>query len=1391
MKNLKKRGAAIVWQKLIQYAIGAIVLVVLGSIVAGPLIKDSPIVAKILGFALPKYIEPEQGITYNEFKVSERITVANSLKALACGINTVALSKDDISDVDKIYCDKEYSPSENIIRKLDIVPGDEKTDDKIAEQLALEIAECMKTFKQSPSIKILPCVQLNPVEKTPNPKTNTQSSTEQSTANNNNNNNLMTGNAVASSQGSGLVSKLGTPAAQQSISTPSQDKPTESKITSYTINDIQSKVWREIEKLASNGHEGATQISSWLPDRGFNWDIGNKLTSNSYICITDNYQVHVTDDANICGLKQKTKCSDKTVSIKRNYGSTCMYCEKSKRLTDATALSINKQEAIKQLTEATTRCWKDFRKGDSSSRDLGSYENRHCAKFMVPPKAAFQKQDQNDNQNKYPKNFEITEEEFCNALAKEGSTGDDLTGRGSCSESWWNILGLVAEQYEWKLKGPIKPVDEETYLFICGDNSGGNEVFLTQNPDLDCPVKKEENIVNKFKCNVVGFELPQDIKDESYATNYINSFGDPKYLAYYQKFPKEEEYAWQYDPKTIISYTLGIRAGLAVVTAAFPLAKSAIKSAMAGKNVDEAVRLAQSLDKLEDAAARKETIEQIVKLVGASDEGIAAVLKTSIASQAYLAEALTGHITDNLLAKIASETAESAAGRLSEQSIARIASSFKDDLAELGIESASLRAEALANVLKAGGNKEALEILSMKLGDDVTFAIAAQNPKLLGYASKATNKIGFEKFLKTALSPENFPETQKLLDSSFKSLNAIKQSNPSLVQGITNNIGRNTKDTVISLAKDGTPCILAAGTLGLSAAAVVESHLVLAPPAYLLAKKAISLGAGPCSRAAVNNYFPLMVGVSFLMQKQDSKERKYASIGENKIGVVQPAAYVTDPALFSVERAKNHYIIMTKDETQDPNRLFFASPCKTDVAITQNYCFCKVSNNDAYYEVTDHNNAQAIATARKQPIEKIPDSSLERDYPWPNWDKLNEQERLEYLSSWSERTAEEQKIEQATRAISSKKALMASSLAPGLRIFDLILRQYPSEYSFLLKEVIPDKLTFLKMVYELTVNVKNYDRNIQPWQKEEFDKLSPKIESLTPEQYKDFIAKFAEFVVNQNLAMRNQVETCLYPRQEYKCITTDDFTYSIADTVVQSASDTVVPAITVQPNSITLPKRVVSIFLEKFEEESPPKFDGDTYSPAQYISPLFNAQILKFNYYQDKENIVAKNIIEARAKALFSSRYFDDKMKEFSFKLYKYTGKNKADAVKVCRDISQQSVPKKFGISAAEFTYEAVPCISVKPENIQQYTNENWNDGNNYCYSGDNPDLKIASSILSWTSIVGGIALTITTGGVAAAVVPAALELGSVAMDFMVEKCTTWPNHQAQGIIDCAFGDWI
>lgn len=117
-------------------------------------------------------------------------------------------------------------------------------------------------------------------------------------------------------------------------------------------------------------------------------------------------------------------------------------------------------------------------------------------------------------------------------------------------------------------------------------------------------------------------------------------------------------------------------------------------------------------------------------------------------------------------------------------------------------------------------------------------------------------------------------------------------------------------------------------------------------------------------------------------------------------------------------------------------------------------------------------------------------------------------------------------------------------------------------------------------------------------------------------------------------------------------------------------------------------------------------------------------------------------------------------------------------------------MPKR--LDTLDYTYETIPCISVKPENIGKYKKEDkLNDGVNYCYSGDNPGIKLTSEILSWTSIVGGIALTLTTGGATAVIVPAAFELGSVAMDYMIEKCHTWPNYQAKGIIDCTLGSWI
>ncbi len=1361
MKNLKKRGAAIVWQKLIQAAIGAIVIVTLGMIVAGPLVKDNPLIAKILNYALPRQIDPDQGITYNEFKVSERITVANSLNALSCGINTVALSSKELEDgngarLDTDYCEQEYTSTQDTIRQLEIAEGN---DDKIAQQIALEIAECMKVYKPSENIKILPCAKLAP-------------------KNNNNN-----------------------------------------PIPEIQINDIQSKVWSELKKLKAQKNEGASNIvRSWWPDvlwsNRLNWHVRNQLTSKTYLCIRDNYDVYVTEDTEICGLKEMAECSE-DAKLCRQYGSSNVDCKVPNRAatTNTKILDLNKTIAIKQLTEATTRCWKDFRK-DDEARKLEKYDNRHCAKFKIPP-------------NLGPE-YQITEEEFCIALSKEGSTGDDLTGRGSCSESWWNVFGLVGEQYEWNLGGSIKPANEETYFFICADNIGRNEVFLTQNPNTDCHVKDEENIAHQFSCNVKAFELPQEIKDLSYPEQYINALGDPKYLVYYQKFPYGEELAWKYDPKTWVSITLGIRAGIAIVSAAFPIAKSAIKSAMAGPKIKEAVRLAETLDSAKDLARKNKIMSDIVKLVGSSDEGIAAFLKASASSQAYLAEAFTKQIADDVIAKIAAETASATTKELSEQSIKTIAKELESNLVNLGVTNAKKHADDLAIALTNDG--EGLFSVFSSLGDDLAAVAKTGSAKFFNIANSGVKKIGFENFLRNAVI-KNFDKSAPEIKEAFKSLNLLKQTNPTLIQTMMNNMAKKTKGAVIALGKDVPECIIAGGTVGLSVVAVVESYGIALPVAYPLAKKSIGLAAPACGDAAIKLWFPLMVGASFLMDKYDSKERKYMPIGANKIGVIQPAAYETEPAIFNTNRAEPYYILMTKDPTQTPNRLFFASPCKADLQITTNYCSCRVKNRDVYYEVID-----SRGIPRKQPIERLPDNNKIIDYSRPNWITLNDDEKLAFLRGNNAASKETAQIEGST--INSKY-----DISSGMSLIITLIKEDPVLYANFIKLLLPNKDVFiefsdyakykLQQQYSIPWFDKTYlDNNIR-----QFNELYQNIQKLDHTGYNEFITNYIKYLNETNKKRRDVAESCPLTTNDMFIKTkelnicaqkaTDDFTYTIGtkqivipnwlsllffDIIVSYTQSTtkfedryespiILEAILDLRNFKTRTDNIChnEVYFNMIQYDSDRLifalplwadyrksfYDSDEID-CPFYSDLSQINVTQLKKLKQEKNINPSIILETQSKLFYKSDFFNNLAKEASFKLYNYTGNDKNQAVKVCQEIEQQVVPSRLDI--LDYTYETIPCISVKPENIEKYKKDKWNDGLNYCYSGDNPGIKLTSEILSWTSIVGGIALTLTTGGAAAVIVPAALELGSVAMDYMVEKCHTWPSYQSKGIIKCVFG---
>ena len=105
-------------------------------------------------------------------------------------------------------------------------------------------------------------------------------------------------------------------------------------------------------------------------------------------------------------------------------------------------------------------------------------------------------------------------------------------------------------------------IDNSIRALLCSVNTiaDGKIDFATNCPDIDttnisgCPGPHYGpvcvdcslvQLINKKapKCKVIGFELPQDIQ-RTLAQEWIQGFGDPKYILYYESFPEGEGKYW-------------------------------------------------------------------------------------------------------------------------------------------------------------------------------------------------------------------------------------------------------------------------------------------------------------------------------------------------------------------------------------------------------------------------------------------------------------------------------------------------------------------------------------------------------------------------------------------------------------------------------------------------------------------------------------------------------------------------------------------------------------------------------------------------------------------------------------------------------------------------------
>ena len=221
------------------------------------------------------------------------------------------------------------------------------------------------------------------------------------------------------------------------------------------------------------------------------------------------------------------------------YGQTCVECRESEFGMKTITLPESEYDATKMLTKAAVKCWNDF-KGPIGEE---GEKNIFCNKVVIPGTAPA---------------WVITKDEFREHLKKfKGAVGSDLAG-----------LGITGTQnVDWKF-GEAIVLNIKQEFYICANYEGVDEVFFTRNLN-DCEVETRGLAEKEFTCEIKTFELPQEIGSDvniyDWAIDFIKEYKDPELIMYYESFPTGEDASWQIDKSSFFIDVIFFGAAMNVI----------------------------------------------------------------------------------------------------------------------------------------------------------------------------------------------------------------------------------------------------------------------------------------------------------------------------------------------------------------------------------------------------------------------------------------------------------------------------------------------------------------------------------------------------------------------------------------------------------------------------------------------------------------------------------------------------------------------------------------------------------------------------------------------------------------------------------------------------------
>ena len=549
------------------------------------------------------------------------------------------------------------------------------------------------------------------------------------------------------------------------------------------------------------------------------------------------------------------------------------------------------------------------------------------------------------------------------------------------------------------------PLDQKKDYYVCADDDVDNEIYIYDDPrkDNDCndvfrAWREEGGTVFQMQCTVTTFELPQKV---TAVEQWIPWSGDPKYVAYYEAFPIGEEAFWQLKEGSFLIDVVffgGVLNTIPIVGKLIgKMAKGAWKGmqafwhAVTGKTAEELRKqaieaLAKDLAKELGEKVSKELAEQAAREMFEvfSEQGYQRLIQKDLLYDALISrwsklENIGGKAVDDVAEDISNQLFE----RLQQNAIRRAAGkpvktveeimrgidNYIDEIALKGAdvevrtaakaEMRGVMSAEVSSIIKAEFKRK--NAIKQYLARDLLDV--ASDGTLKGLKAGALSKLFSRKVGSEVLEKLPAEARQQYMARAGQYMDDIlKMEGDDLVINYGKILGTADRNVIVALKNQfevffretyGSPSQWSGLIPQLSNPLKIGAPITLFGLKIPYLSRAAGIVWAPAKGMASNVYelawrnrvgrYMVAYFIADALAAADSMNEKYEPHGKDNLVLNSPFGFDSNP-VFPIPAAADFYANLVKEDGNN-QRLFFASPCKADLTVTNTLGSCPLASS--------------------------------------------------------------------------------------------------------------------------------------------------------------------------------------------------------------------------------------------------------------------------------------------------------------------------------------------------------------------------------------------------------------------------------------------------------------